>query len=88
MGCRSRRRSTRSRATGTRSRSSRRTPHELGVRYIGLCCGAAPHHVRSLAEALGRTPPGSRYSPDMSKHAYFGTDKSLKAENREFAEEL
>ena len=62
--------------------------HELGVRYIGLCCGAAPHHVRSLAEALGRTPPGSRYSPDMSKHAYFGTDKSLKAENREFAEEL
>jgi len=24
----------------------------------------------------------------MSKHAYFGTDKSLKAENREFAEEL
>jgi len=65
-----------------------RDAHELGVSYIGLCCGAAPHHVRSLAEALGRTPPGSRYSPDMSKHAYFGTDKSLKAENREFAEEL
>ena len=59
--------------------------HELGVGYIGLCCGAGPHHVRSLAEALGRTPPGSRYSPDMSKHAYFGTDKSLKAENLEFA---
>ncbi len=65
-----------------------RDVQELGVSYIGLCCGAAPHHIRSLAEALGRTPPGSRYSPDMSKHAYFGTDKSLKVENREFAEEL
>ncbi len=61
---------------------------ELGIDYIGLCCGAAPHHIRSLAEALGRTPPGSRYSPDMSKHAYFGTDESLKAENVEFAKDL
>jgi betaine-homocysteine S-methyltransferase len=60
----------------------------IGVDYIGLCCGAGPHHVRSLAEALGRTPPASRYSPDMSKHAYFGTDESLKAENVEFAKDL
>ena len=65
-----------------------RDANELGVRYIGLCCGAGPHHLRSLAEALGRTPPASRFSPDMSKHAYFGTDESLKSENREFAREL
>src|SRR2546422_4208553 len=32
----------------------------LGVRYLGVCCGAGPHHVRSLAEALGRRPPASR----------------------------
>jgi betaine-homocysteine S-methyltransferase len=44
--------------------------------------------VRSLAEALGRTPPASRFSPDMSKHAYFGTDESLKAENLEYAKDL
>jgi betaine-homocysteine S-methyltransferase len=62
--------------------------HGLGVDYVGLCCGAGPHHVRSLAEALGRTPPASRYSPDMSKHAYFGTDETLKAENVEFAKDL
>ena len=61
---------------------------ELGVDYLGLCCGGAPHHIRSLAEALGRTPPGSRYSPDMSKHAYFGTDESLIAENIEYSKEL
>ena len=33
-----------------------------------------PHHIRAMAEALGRTPPASRYSADMSKHAYLGTD--------------
>jgi betaine-homocysteine S-methyltransferase len=60
----------------------------LGVRYIGLCCGAMPHHIRSIAEALGRTPPGSRYSADMSKHAYFGTNARLKKRNREFAPKL
>lgn len=36
----------------------------LGVNYIGICCGAGPHHVRAMAEALGRTVPASRYSPD------------------------
>jgi Homocysteine S-methyltransferase len=51
-----------------------REAHDMGVHYIGLCCGAAPHHIRAVAEALGRTVPGSRYSPDMSKHAFFGTD--------------
>ena len=61
---------------------------ELGVDYLGVCCGAAPHHVRSLAEALGRTPPASRYSADMSKHAYLGSDDSLRRENLEFAAEL
>jgi betaine-homocysteine S-methyltransferase len=60
----------------------------LGVDYVGLCCGAAPHHIRAMAEAMGRRPPASRYSPDMSKHAYLGTDPSLQAENLAFAERL
>lgn len=47
-----------------------------GVRYLGLCCGAAPHHVRAMAEALGRTPPASRYSADMTKHYYYGEEAS------------
>jgi betaine-homocysteine S-methyltransferase len=56
----------------------------LGARYLGVCCGAGPHHVRSLAEALGRRPPASRFSPDMSKHILFGTDKRLQQENLAF----
>jgi betaine-homocysteine S-methyltransferase len=60
----------------------------LGVRYLGVCCGAAPHHVRAIAEAVGRTPPASRFSADMSKHAYFGTDERLKNEYRHYANKL
>lgn len=60
----------------------------LGVDYLGLCCGAAPHHIRAMAEAMGRRPPASRYSPDMSKHAYLGSDPSLQAENLAFAARL
>ena len=50
----------------------------LGIRYLGVCCGAGPHHIRALAESLGRHPPASRYSADMSKHAFFGTDKQIR----------
>ena len=62
--------------------------YAAGVTYLGVCCGGAPHHIRSMAEALGRTPPASRYTADMSKHAYYGTDSSLKAENIEYAAKL
>ncbi|MDP8977279.1 MAG: homocysteine S-methyltransferase family protein [Actinomycetota bacterium] len=58
---------------------------ELGVAYLGLCCGAGPHHVRAMAEALGRTPPASRYSPDMSKHAFLGADQWVRPDNRRFS---
>ena len=61
---------------------------DLGVNYFGVCCGGAPHHVRAIAEALGRTPPASRYSPDMSKHAFFGTDASLQAHNTDANAEI
>jgi betaine-homocysteine S-methyltransferase len=65
-----------------------RAAADLGVSYFGVCCGAAPHHIRAMAEALGRTPPASRYSADMSKHAYLGTDESLKTEYQDYAERL
>ncbi|MGH2857758.1 MAG: homocysteine S-methyltransferase family protein [Solirubrobacteraceae bacterium] len=60
----------------------------MDVRYLGVCCGAGPHMIRSLAEALGRNPPASRYSPDMSRHAFLGTDTQLKGHNQEYATEL
>lgn len=65
-----------------------RQAYAMDVRYLGVCCGAGPHHIRALAEALGRQPPASRFSPDMSKHYAFGTDARLKQENREYAKHL
>jgi len=62
--------------------------YKLGVRYLGVCCGAGPHHIRALAEALGRHPPASRYSPDMSKHYIFGKTKGLRAQNLKYAKQL
>jgi betaine-homocysteine S-methyltransferase len=60
----------------------------IGADYFGVCCGAGPHHIRSMAEALGRTPPASAYSPDMSKHAFFGTDPAIPDEFKDFAKKL
>jgi betaine-homocysteine S-methyltransferase len=55
-----------------------------GVNYIGVCCGGAPHHVRAMAEALGRETPASKYSPAMDLHPILGavaasTDPSVLA---------
>jgi len=48
-----------------------------GVAYIGTCCGGAPHHVRAMAEAMGRSPPATENSPDLSKHFVLGTKEGL-----------
>ena len=65
-----------------------RAARELGADYLGVCCGAGPHHIRSVAEALGRTPPASRFTADMSKHAFLGTDEKISRAYREYAEKL
>jgi betaine-homocysteine S-methyltransferase len=65
-----------------------REAYELGVKYLGVCCGAGPHHIRALAESLGRHPEGSKYSADMSKHAFFGTDKRIKEVQTEYRAKL
>ncbi|XP_013406704.1 betaine--homocysteine S-methyltransferase 1 [Lingula anatina] len=41
-----------------------RKAYEIGVRYIGGCCGFEPYHIRELAEELapergGKRPPGA-----------------------------
>ena len=60
----------------------------LGIRYLGVCCGAGPHHIRSLAEAVGKHPPASRYSADMSKHAFLGSHERIKQVQKDYAGKL
>lgn len=45
-----------------------------GMNYIGGCCGTAPHHVRAMAEALGRIAPNSKYSPRLDLHPIIGSE--------------
>ncbi|WP_375476626.1 homocysteine S-methyltransferase family protein [uncultured Jatrophihabitans sp.] len=53
-----------------------RAAAELGVGYVGVCCGGAPHYVRAMAEALGRDTPASRYSPALELHPVLGAGPS------------
>ena len=51
-----------------------REAFDLGVRYIGGCCGFEPYHIRAMAEELaverGRLPEASKKSDhDLSIHA-------------------
>ncbi len=55
---------------------------KLGANFIGLCCGAGPHHVRAVAEALGRHPEASRFSADFSRHGLLG--KKVDSHEKEF----
>ena len=45
-----------------------RRARDSGIDYIGGCCGVVAHHIRAMAEALGRKPPASAKSPALSKH--------------------
>jgi betaine-homocysteine S-methyltransferase len=65
-----------------------REANALGVHYLGVCCGAGPHHIRALAESLGRHPPASRYTVDMSRHAFFGTDQRIRKVQTDYRAKL
>jgi len=63
-----------------------REVYNAGVNYLGLCCGCQPHTLRAMAEAVGRRPAASAYSPDMSKHAWFG--EAARDINKQYADKL
>lgn len=50
---------------------------QQGIRYLGVCCGTAPIHIREVAETIGHKPPASRYSENMRKHFMYGSDASI-----------
>ncbi len=50
---------------------------DLGVRYLGVCCGASPMLVRQVAEAVGLTTEASRFSENMHNHFMYGDNERL-----------
>lgn len=61
---------------------------DAGATLIGVCCGAGPHHIRAVAEALGRKTAASKYSPDMSQHYIFGSKNFAKKYEATFLKEI
>ncbi len=58
------------------------------IKFVGVCCGAAPHHIREIAIALGRNPESKRYYADMTKHFVFGSGPSFRKINTELREKF
>jgi betaine-homocysteine S-methyltransferase len=54
-----------------------REAHEIGINYLGVCCGASPMLIRQVAEAVGRTTEASRFSEKMQNHFMYGTNERL-----------
>jgi betaine-homocysteine S-methyltransferase len=54
---------------------------EIGVDYIGACCGTAPHHIRAMVEALGKIVPNSKYSPQLELHTIIGDNEHTREKN-------
>lgn len=45
---------------------------EIGIQYVGLCCGNCSQYFRELAEAFGRKPAASRFSTEISTSHLLG----------------
>ena len=47
---------------------------DLGINYLGVCCGANPMLIREVAEAVGLKVPASQYRENMENHFMYGQD--------------
>jgi len=59
---------------------------DLGINYLGVCCGANPMLIREVAEAVGLKVPASKYREDMSTHMLFGTHKRIPKHQKDYVD--
>jgi betaine-homocysteine S-methyltransferase len=52
--------------------------YDIDIKYLGVCCGASPMHIREVAEVMGKNPPAMRYKENMSNHFMYGSNKRIK----------
>ena len=60
--------------------------YEMGINYLGVCCGANPMLIREVAENVGLKVPASKYKEDMSTHMLFGTHERIPKHQRDYIE--
>ncbi len=49
----------------------------IGINYLGVCCGANPMLIREVAEVVGLKVPASKYRENMENHYMFGTNSRI-----------
>ena len=59
---------------------------ELGINYLGVCCGATPMHIREVAEAAGLTVPASKYRENISNHFMYGETPRIAEHMKEYGD--
>jgi len=57
---------------------------DMGVNYLGVCCGSNPMLIREVAEAVGLKVPASKYRENMANHYMFGTNKRIPKHIKEY----
>ncbi|MGM5484688.1 MAG: homocysteine S-methyltransferase family protein [Nanobdellota archaeon] len=60
-----------------------REAKEMGIDYIGSCCGSVAAHVRAMAEVLGKKGEAFRFKADLSVHPVFGKGKYFKERDKD-----
>ncbi|KAL8602635.1 hypothetical protein ACOMHN_018172 [Nucella lapillus] len=60
------------RCTRKEIREFARAASDMGVQYIGLCCGSSAHLLREIALEYGRHPPSMKYAPNLEKSFFLG----------------
>uniref|UniRef100_H2YEI3 Hcy-binding domain-containing protein n=1 Tax=Ciona savignyi TaxID=51511 RepID=H2YEI3_CIOSA len=65
-----------------------RAAYDLGVRYIGGCCGMEPHHIRAIAQELAperkRNPPVEDMCPPLGYLQLSGLSNIKKKDNKQY----
>ena len=57
---------------------------DLGINYLGVCCGANPMLIREVAESVGLKVSASKYRENMSSHFLFGTHERIPKHQKDY----
>lgn len=60
--------------------------YELNIRYLGVCCGASPVHIREVAHACGIVTQAHRFYEKMENHFMYGNNERLEARMKDLGE--
>jgi len=59
---------------------------ELGIKYLGVCCGASPIMIREVAMAAGKEPEAARFAERMQNHFMYGSNERIPEHIRSYGE--